>query len=352
MVHVSLANIGSLNCPWCDLKIGPYARGVTFHVRTHGKNIQDLYDHIHGLLMRPKCWCKPECTEPVSWHGWAKGYSEYAHGHCSIESKKQGTQQRIQGLKDGRFVHWTHKPEHREIVDAVTKKRVEGWNAAYERGDIEPWSKGHTKNTHPTLAAMSEKAIGSKRHFNGVDQVISELQRAIGDRFELLTDGEFIANRQSSKTCFISLRCTRCDRTTHHTVTNVVRKQKHRCETCDPMVYWVSKGENEMAITLGEMYGKVKRWLFVNGWSIDAYVPTIDTYFQFDGVYWHGLDRPLEGHPEPKIVKKHATDIEQNAWFLHHGIRLVRMTDVEWETTGDKKAFLSERVNGSSSIKA
>lgn len=70
-------------------------------------------------------------------------------------------------------------------------------------------------------------------------------------------------------------------------------------------------------------------------WPIDLYVKSVDTYVQVDGVYWHGLDRPMDeiaASTSPRdrtIARKWATDREQDAWFEREGRRLVRVTDVQ-----------------------
>ena len=87
---------------------------------------------------------------------------------------------------------------------------------------------------------------------------------------------------------------------------------------------------------LCEQYGQenVKRQVFVNKWPIDFYVVPIDTYIQFDGTYWHGLDRPISEiarHKTPRdkqIHKKWLTDREQDKWFADNKIKLLRISDV------------------------
>jgi hypothetical protein len=73
-------------------------------------------------------------------------------------------------------------------------------------------------------------------------------------------------------------------------------------------------------------------------WIVDFYVSSIDTYIQFDGVYWHGLDRPIEqikesgtfGHiRDASIYRKWCVDRQQDKWFLETGKKLVRITDQE-----------------------
>jgi hypothetical protein len=75
---------------------------------------------------------------------------------------------------------------------------------------------------------------------------------------------------------------------------------------------------------------------------------SIDTYVQLDGVYWHGLDRPIELIAEHRtkrdvqIHKKWATDREQDAWFAERGMKLVRITDAHVQAKGfNVAAYLS-----------
>lgn len=74
----------------------------------------------------------------------------------------------------------------------------------------------------------------------------------------------------------------------------------------------------------------------INGWIVDFYIKSIDTYVQFDGVYWHGLDRTLKELKASKsprdimIRKARARDRKQDRWFKANGKRLVRVTDREF----------------------
>lgn len=103
---------------------------------------------------------------------------------------------------------------------------------------------------------------------------------------------------------------------------------------------WSSKVEEEMCAALVEMFGPIQRQKRVHKWPIDAYIPSIDTYVQLDGVYWHGLDRPIELIKEsisPRdiaICQKWNNDREQETWFLKHGLTLFRITDLEFKRSG------------------
>lgn len=100
--------------------------------------------------------------------------------------------------------------------------------------------------------------------------------------------------------------------------------------------YGKSRSEDLFYRMLCEFFSteNVVRQVTINKWSIDFYIKCIDNYVQFDGVYWHGLDRPIEVIAEHKtkrdvqIHKKWLTDREQDRWFREHGLNLIRVTDV------------------------
>lgn len=102
--------------------------------------------------------------------------------------------------------------------------------------------------------------------------------------------------------------------------------------------YGTSRIENEFYEELCRLFGKedVKRQAEVNGWMIDFYVSSINTYVQFDGVYWHGHLRTIEELEFSESKRDHVIlgtklrDIAQNMWFSDNKINLVRITDQEY----------------------
>jgi hypothetical protein len=101
--------------------------------------------------------------------------------------------------------------------------------------------------------------------------------------------------------------------------------------------YGKSLTEDSFFAALKMKFVDVKRQVSVNDWSIDFYVADIDTYIQFDGVYWHGLDRPIEmikefRSPRDKVIyDTWKRDRKQDEWFLSHDIKLVRVTDEQFK---------------------
>jgi len=101
-----------------------------------------------------------------------------------------------------------------------------------------------------------------------------------------------------------------------------------------------SKIERDFGDVLREMHGimNVDSHVTVNRrWSIDFYIRSIDCYVQFDGMFWHGLDRAIaeirsSNHAiDFAIARKWRTDRDQEKWFFDSGKTLVRVTDYEFE---------------------
>jgi hypothetical protein len=93
-----------------------------------------------------------------------------------------------------------------------------------------------------------------------------------------------------------------------------------------------SAGERELVAWLRTMLGPndvVHHPARVQGADIDIYVCSVDTYIQFDGVYFHGLDRPY-AELTPEIRRKFDRDRSVDALFDRLGMRLVRITDHAW----------------------
>jgi len=76
-------------------------------------------------------------------------------------------------------------------------------------------------------------------------------------------------------------------------------------------------------------------------WLIDFKVGNI--YVQFDGAYWHGLDRPIEiirASERPRdraIIKHYDRDRRQDAWFCANDLKLIRITDRQAKTMSDNE---------------
>lgn len=96
----------------------------------------------------------------------------------------------------------------------------------------------------------------------------------------------------------------------------------------------LSKPEKLLLGFLEENYGQVKKQIEIfhdnskKPWLIDAYVTSIDTYVELDGVFWHGLNKTYdELHPNKRL--QYDRDRKKDEWFKNAGLRLIRFTDLQ-----------------------
>ena len=108
-----------------------------------------------------------------------------------------------------------------------------------------------------------------------------------------------------------------------------------------------SKIEDEFFVCLQEFANKhsytVQRQVNIRDrWIIDFYIPEIDTYIEFDGVFWHGINKTIEELHEHAnesktkagiwkgVLKNKHKDAKVNKWFEVCGKKLVRILDEEY----------------------
>lgn len=114
--------------------------------------------------------------------------------------------------------------------------------------------------------------------------------------------------------------------------------------------YLISKEEKLFGVYLSK-FGQVEQYVIVNKrWPIDFYLKDHKVYVQYDGVYWHGLDRPIEIIAEHRtkrdkaIHMKWLIDRKQEAWFLENNFTLIRVPS----TTFNKKlmtcSFFEDKI--------
>jgi hypothetical protein len=108
-----------------------------------------------------------------------------------------------------------------------------------------------------------------------------------------------------------------------------------------------SAGERDMVRVLRTMSAQVEHHPErVQGFDVDVYVADVDVYLQFDGIYYHGLDRAYEDL-SPEIRRKFDRDRLADRRFPQLGLRLVRVIDQDWNVLqGDeaKRGFLLKRL--------
>lgn len=109
-----------------------------------------------------------------------------------------------------------------------------------------------------------------------------------------------------------------------------------------------SKKEDLFYETLTSIFDKddVKRHVFALGYDIDFYITSQNVYVQFDGVYWHGLDREINEIKKLKnkrdyvILSTWKRDKRQNLLFQQHNKKLIRILETDSADVVRKKLTL------------
>ncbi len=95
-----------------------------------------------------------------------------------------------------------------------------------------------------------------------------------------------------------------------------------------------SNPEELAAKVLEDNFDDVERQVSIENWHIDFCIND-QVYVEVDGVYWHGLNRPLDeirkfkSVQDVQILKKYEKDRIQDQYFSSNNMKLVRVTDVE-----------------------
>ena len=109
--------------------------------------------------------------------------------------------------------------------------------------------------------------------------------------------------------------------------------------------YANSSVEDRFAERLSRLAANVERQVIVEhdqgSWIVDFRIN--DLYLQFDGEYWHGLDRSLDEISSSKskrdvaIFTAFQRDRAQDEWFHENGKKLIRVTDRTAKIMTDEK---------------
>jgi hypothetical protein len=91
---------------------------------------------------------------------------------------------------------------------------------------------------------------------------------------------------------------------------------------------YTSKAENEFANRLRECGIEIAQSVWFNlgekTWNADVWIPSTKTIVEFDGTYWHGLDRHLDWKPDQ--IKNLTNDLKKNRIARDRGLNLLRIS--------------------------
>lgn len=105
--------------------------------------------------------------------------------------------------------------------------------------------------------------------------------------------------------------------------------------------------EEKMYALLVKKYGtnNVKRQVPIIGQWVDFYLLSKKLFIQVDGVYWHGLNRPLEiisqmqTSQDEKIYKQIFRDQKLNSFMRENNLNFSRITDVQIKTLTEEELW-------------
>lgn len=108
-----------------------------------------------------------------------------------------------------------------------------------------------------------------------------------------------------------------------------------------------SEVEKRFISFLQDQFGHddIEEYKLENDYTIDVWIKSLNLYIQLDGVYWHGLTRPIEeiknsSTPRDKVIYgTWCRDQRQNQWFKENNLKLLRITDEEFIEAEENKDF-------------
>lgn len=90
-------------------------------------------------------------------------------------------------------------------------------------------------------------------------------------------------------------------------------------------------------------------------WFIDFFIVPLHLFIQFDGAYWHGLDRPIEeirksgSSRDQSIAWAYDRDRKQDIWFNERKMLLLRINEKDFKktlaSTSDQLLFVQQMIH-------
>lgn len=124
-----------------------------------------------------------------------------------------------------------------------------------------------------------------------------------------------------------------------------MRRKQHKTLKENGYSFNSSNAEIQFEARLKSIFSNVNSSVLVNGglWPIDYHIVELNVYVQFDGDYWHGLDRQIDeirklnNLRDASILKKINTDARQNEWFMTNNFRLFRISESKAKSVSDEE---------------
>lgn len=199
--------------------------------------------------------------------------------------------------------------EHSSQLDSVKKKRAATCLEKYG---------GNAPMCSPEVSSRARETVGEKYgdHFSRLDWVKSKKRKTCLEKYGVDSFAKTAEFRGM------------VDWQEHHRAANQTRLENGLSK--------VSKAEEKFGDFLREHF-RVEVQVPVNNWVMDFYLPELDCYLQFDGNYWHGLDKSDEELLNSKAKVDHVIlltkmrDREKERWFQDNKMRLIRVAESDFK---------------------
>lgn len=365
-------NVKVLKCPFCKWTAKQEPRFYEHLASDHNITLSELPELFiqHELSgIRPVCACT-KCQVNgtlTNWCGWKKGFpSPFLRGHnvnienAPIRSKDilcKAQQSRRDSFERGEWIpHNTGKTKENDPTVAATAEKIsatvrEGYTSGrilkpiktgdtketnpilakssqtkknkYASGTITAFGKGETKDTNEKIFIRSQKISKKMRGISSVRRHTPEQVHEIvsqQDVFDLISDPETYKNKYGNL-------LYRCRKNNHIQMKNLMQiKKKTICYLCHPMGSAAQLEIGAYIESLGFEIDYNSRSIIAPR-EIDIYVPVAKLAIEYDGLYWHTIDKI------PRELYHH----EKYEMCAEKGVKFFRVYEDEWR---DKREII------------
>lgn len=322
-------------CPICGDNLPEFARGLTYHARTHQIEPEELFCLIFSCVPR---LCECGCNETTRWLGWKQlDYATYKRGH---EAKTtSGRMARSSTLKHaystGILEHWTARLDD-SVVKAkfqlAAKKTSQKLSEGYKSGLYTHWlKKPGVKNSElfkqwKTSIEKSRPRRSDHWKFMSHNVTLERIKSSIGERFSV-DDSSLqlvLGSKQNNTTSRLTLTCTRCQTTIDRSIYGIIRGDL-MCQSCDRN--FSSHAEAEIADYVRSLGFDVRQndRRVLDGHELDVYVPHKNFGIEYNGLYWHSTF---------VNQRKNYHDVKRQM-CADRGITLFNVFEDEWRNKRD-----------------
>lgn len=321
-------------CPLCGEALPLHARGRTLHAAIHGISSEGLARKM--MSSAPVCQCG--CGGETLWRGWSLEFSKFLRGHMDDEARSAGVEKLKETLK---CRHWSRglTKETSEALLNMGRKTSKTIKERFSDGSIKHWSKGLTADSDVRIAEAAKKrsvTLQGKNHWNFLTilDVTSRITATLGDRFDVISGLDDIAERNNNLSHHLEIRCRSCGSISSPSVYGVIRHEKKVCLSCRTDASSIPQLEIDDFVR--GLIGPERSVLTSDrsnptGYELDVYVPDSSFAVEFNGLYWHS----------DAVRKDRSYHNRKSKACRQNGISLLHVFQDEWR---DKRQIVESMI--------